>query len=141
MNKRLATVILKNCFFFPVEVGENVTEILPTFAVEPENTTTVLEGDKVIIECAGQGYPNPIEAWKVPHHIIIPDGLHIDNTGMLIFENVSRSHTGIYICIIEDSQSRKEVARKQIMLDVKGEAVEITILLLLYYGSSNQPQH
>ncbi len=88
------------------------------FTIEPENAT-VTEGNRLVLECAGQGYPQPREAWEKHQSPVLPDGIQIMPTGELIFENVSRSHSGIFICRLRDMNST-EVAIKQILVTVKG---------------------
>lgn len=80
---------------------------------------TATEGSSVVIECAGQGYPQPLEAWEKLHAQEFPPGIEVKTTGALVIGSVSASHGGIYICSLRD-RNRAELARKEIRLTVSG---------------------
>lgn len=83
------------------------------------NTSAVL-GHVVVIECASQGYPQPVESWEMVPAREIPQGARVQWTGALVIEAVSLDHAGSYICKIKN-QNGTTVAMKEIVLEVKGE--------------------
>lgn len=98
-----------------------MTETTPTFIVEPVNTTAT-EGERVILECAGQGYPQPSESWQKFNSRTFPTGEHIEGTGALVIERVSLTNAGIYICRIRN-QNGEEVDRRIVTLTVQGTRI------------------
>ena len=86
--------------------------------MEPVNIS-VLEGDRVELECAGEGYPQPRESWSEFHSTEFPSGAHVEPTGALVIEAVTLAHAGRYICKLVDD-SHQELARREAWLSVKG---------------------
>ena len=73
-----------------------------------------------MIECAGQGYPQPVVSWEMVHVQELPRGAKVLWTGSLVIEAVALDHAGSYICRIKD-QNGTTVVVKEIELEVKGE--------------------
>lgn len=94
--------------------------VAPTFAVEPVNSTIVVEGSRVVLECAGRGYPQPRESWDMAHARVFPPGASVEVTGELVIEAVAVFHAGTYICRIRD-QNHTLIAERRVELIVRGE--------------------
>lgn len=106
--------------FEPHIVTSAGTFVPPSIAVEPVNTTTALEGSRVVLECAGRGYPQPRESWEMSHSRTFPSGARVEATGELVVDAVILAHAGTFICRIKD-QNHTLIAERYVDLIVRGE--------------------
>ena len=93
-----------------------MTGITPSFPVEPKDMQAV-EGSTVVLECAGQGNPQPTVSWEKTGTSSLPRGAHMHSSGVLILTNVSQSHAGSYTCKLTGGT---EILQKSILLTLKG---------------------
>ncbi len=99
-------------------------EATPTFAVEPSNTTA-LAGTRVMMECAGRGYPHPRVVWiRAPGGGGgLPQGARTHpTTRALVIEGVAPSHAGGYVCLLLD-HNFELIAQRKAVLTVQGKYI------------------
>jgi hypothetical protein len=95
------------------------TTVPQTFAVEPMNVTTAMVGSKVILECAGRGYPTPTESWTKLERTF-PMLEHVTSTGELVIDSVIPEQAGTYACRIRDKNGTL-IDERRVELIVRGE--------------------
>ena len=87
--------------------------------VEPSNTTA-LAGSRVVMECAGAGFPPPLVTWSQVLTGELPAGAYVELSGSLIIEHVTPAHAGLYICRLAQ-RNQVVVTRREVVLKVQGK--------------------
>ncbi len=99
------------------------TEAPSTYAVEPRNVVAV-EGSRLVLECAGQGYPKSLAAWNLPLYLRMngPDWVQVA-VGVVLIDSLSRAHAGQCSCYLfaRNNDSLSFLAMRTIELTVRGE--------------------
>ncbi|XP_053386642.1 muscle M-line assembly protein unc-89-like [Mercenaria mercenaria] len=82
---------------------------IPTFTKRLQDLE-VKEGAKATFECKVMGIPDPEISWMKDGRVISPSGrYHMTlqgGTGQLVIDNVTAADTGVYTCIVSNSQGK-----------------------------------
>jgi len=81
----------------------------------PEDTYRIYNGEELALVCKGEGDPAPTLSWKRERKRM-PDGHNKIYGAQVIYSNVTRKHSGTYVC--EGSNGSGFIAKDTIKIDV-----------------------
>ncbi|XP_060073482.1 basement membrane-specific heparan sulfate proteoglycan core protein-like [Ylistrum balloti] len=108
----------------------------PRIIIQPDRTIYAVVGQRVTVECIGQGDPTPSVYWRyhsAPQRGDIPqepdyDALATPGSATLTLENVRTSNTGNYVCVARNTAGTTQETVQIIVQDERqpeGEVVSI----------------
>ncbi|XP_048238836.1 basement membrane-specific heparan sulfate proteoglycan core protein-like isoform X2 [Haliotis rufescens] len=107
----------------------------PKVSISPSRKVTSLEGDRVTLECTGEGEPTPNVFWRSDtrrRSDVLPEASYEDEgSARLIFDSVAKADEGRYICIATNERGRDEASvdltvitdggpRPEVIVDIQG---------------------
>ncbi|XP_067659130.1 basement membrane-specific heparan sulfate proteoglycan core protein-like isoform X2 [Haliotis asinina] len=107
----------------------------PKISILPSRKVTSLEGERVTLECTGEGEPTPNVFWRSDarrRSDVLPEASYEDEgSARLIFDSVAKSDAGRYVCIATNERGRDEASvdlevitdggpRPDVIVDIQG---------------------
>ena len=91
-------------------------------SISPGHLVTSIVGERVMLECTGEGEPTPNVHWRsqTPRRSdILPEAYEPERgSASLIFDSVRKTDEGRYICIASNERGRDEAS-----VDLTGEYI------------------
>ncbi|XP_012944719.1 basement membrane-specific heparan sulfate proteoglycan core protein [Aplysia californica] len=96
----------------------------PVIDITPGTRITTIVGERVNIECVGIGDPPPTVFWRSGQRRrsdVLPEAYDVgDGTARLVFDSISKTDAGRYICIATNDRGRTEETVDVTVLDREG---------------------